>query len=160
MGYRSEVAIVMSKTDYIYGLNWYKRNGIHDTDNLLLPTVADKLIEREDDIIIYYSSIKWYKTFIAFDCIVHLYSLLHLLGSDRFSIVRIGEDYADIEVEGDSDVLYNAQVYPISMIELSEWKTDKEVDNSRMTELINEDKYYHIYCKVGKSKVGKATWLT
>jgi len=160
MGYRSEVALVLDKNDYLAGLSWMKRNDINEEENLLLPHCADKVIERDDRIIIYYSSIKWYKTFHWFDSLIYLYTFLDGIGRDRYSILRVGEESDDIEYEGNTEELYSAEVYPVTTIEMNEWSNDVQVDDERLATLLNEDKCYRIHLKLGKPSREKRSWLT
>ncbi len=153
MGYRSEVVIGMSKNDYLYGLKWMKLRGVPDELNLLLPSNCEKVLERENKIIISHSYIKWYTGYKSSKDLVALYKFLGTIGEERYGIYRVGEDVGDVEHESNVSILDMMDVYPVCYLSLNESTDDKQVIDN----IIKEDTKYRFIVNLGDEEVDK--WI-
>ena len=95
MGYRSEVAIVLS--DEAYELLCCMIENIEEKE--LLDSVlelVDEMYEEKDNVLLYYECTKWYETYPEVDFIMDFIG--NAFDEDMaFNYLRVGEDYADVE---------------------------------------------------------------
>ena len=94
MGYRSEVAIAMKKSDFEELEGRIKLTNKENVLNLL--EVRDHFVDRGDVVIIKWDWIKWYDEFEEVDYIDNYLCELREKGHPC-SYVRVGESYDDID---------------------------------------------------------------
>jgi hypothetical protein len=149
MGYRSEVVLALKYDDYLRGLNWmdhYK----HEETNILLPKNVDKILKRKtsigDIVLVINNSVKWN---FWYEDVGLLYSFLRYINND-YGLLRVGEEYSDIEYEGDNtELLDHASVYAYAGIEMDSFYGEEEnIENDKIGEIKKEHDYYTIYYKL------------
>ena len=94
MGYRSEVAIAMKKSDYEELEARVKMTNKEEVINLL--EARDKFIDKGDVIIIGWDWVKWYA---EYEDVLYIQDYLCELNEQGhpYSFVRVGESYDDID---------------------------------------------------------------
>jgi hypothetical protein len=133
----------MNIDDYIFGIEWMEHRNVPYENNCLLN--ADKVIKRENKIIIYFDSVKWYR-WSNFEDLDTLYNFLNTIGNDRYGLLRVGEEWNDIETEADEQIAYSASVFPTSWIDLCEYGDDTYINKDNIEkELSQYRKHYIIF---------------
>lgn len=94
MGYRSDVALALSREDHEKLVKACVPPG--DLDALLFLTPNDE-DDKEDFVILHWESVKWYDDYPLIEKIA---SFICDLDDAAFGFVRIGDEYDDIETLG------------------------------------------------------------
>lgn len=122
MGYRSEVRIATTKEGYDLMCDFVDAHTKEGEAQLIGRDVKPEIFEKHGgDVAFGWKCIKWYEE----ECVdvKNIVDALDALGCDEvpYRLVRVGEDWDDIEVEG-SDVDLSIGVYPVTGIETVKWE--------------------------------------
>lgn len=95
MGYRSDVALALSREDHAKLVKACVAPG--DLDALLFLTPNDE-DDNEDAVILHWENVKWYDD--SDPLILKIASFISGLDEEAFGFVRIGEDFDDTAILG------------------------------------------------------------
>ena len=90
MGYRSEVAIAVSTSDYIDAPQNVK-DALFEVFNEPAENIDNRVVFHQD----------WIKWYDCDDMVQTIENWLDTLNSDNYGMIRLGEDDMDIEYKGD-----------------------------------------------------------
>jgi hypothetical protein len=94
MGYRSDVALVLDESIYDE-LDAEQKNMINEVFTEPTPRECS-----HEGILFYVSGIKWYMNTPGFAEVDSIMKMLEDMDDEKYGFIRIGEDFDDLEVQG------------------------------------------------------------